>query len=149
MADTRIQHEAEAWVIEHGLQSVFPGTSFRGAKLPLTWGGLFNFDAVSSDGEIVCAISTSAAKTATGKSASAKYQKLKTDALYLLNLKVEARRVMIFTELSMYEYFQKERLTGRFPSNIELLHTALPDELHARVLVVRELASKETSPAKA
>ena len=93
MADTSVQHKAEAWVIEHGLPKLFPANSFAGKKLKLTWGGSFAFDAVSNDGTIVAAISTSAARTATGKLATAKFQKLKTDALYLLHLETDARRV--------------------------------------------------------
>jgi hypothetical protein len=77
MADTSVQHKAEAWIIEHGLPKLFPGISFVGKKLSLTWGGAFAFDAVSNDGTMVIAISTSAARTATGKLATAKFQKLK------------------------------------------------------------------------
>lgn len=146
MADTSVQHKAEAWVIEHGLPKLFPGISFAGKKLKLTWGGAFAFDAVSNDGTMVIAISTSAARTATGKLATAKFQKLKTDALYLLHLENEARRLMAFTEESMYEYFKKSVATGRFPPEIELLHIPLPVELHTQVLASRAVASKETSP---
>ncbi len=146
MADTSVQHKAEAWVIEHGLSKFFPATSFAGRKLKLTWGGSFAFDAVSNDGAMVVAISTSAARTATGKLATAKFQKLKTDALYLLYLETDARRLIVFTEESMYEYFKKSVVAGRFPPTIELLHIPLPAELHAQVLASREVASNETSP---
>ncbi len=84
MVDTSVQHKAEAGVIEHGLPKLFPAILFAGRKLKLIWGGSFAFDAVSRDGAMVVAISTSAARTATGKLATAKFQKLKTDALYLL-----------------------------------------------------------------
>jgi hypothetical protein len=146
MADTSVQHKAEAWVIEHGLPAIFPDVSFAGKKLKLIWGGSFAFDAVSKDEAMVVAISTSAARTATGKLATAKFQKLKTDALYLLHLETDARRLMIFTEQSMYEYFKKAVVTGRFPPSIELLHIPLPVDLHAQVLASRAVASNETSP---
>ena len=148
MADTSVQHEAESWVINYGLPTLFPGVTFAGKKLKLTWGGQFAFDAVSQDQSIVAAISTSSARTATGKLATAKFQKLKTDALYLLHLETPARRLMVFTEPSMHEYFKAATAAGRFPPNLELLLIALPPELHAKVLVSREVASKETSPAK-
>lgn len=128
MADTSIQHKAEAWVIEYGLPKLFPGVSFSGKKMKLTWGS-FAFDAVSNDESIVVAISTSAAHTATGKLATAKYQKLKTDALYLLHLEAKARCLMVFTEESMREYFKKAVVVGRFPPSIELLHISLPVDL--------------------
>ena len=124
----------------------YPAMSFAGRKMKLTWGGQFAFDAVSHDGTIVAAISTSAARTATGKLATAKFQKLKTDALYLLHLEAEARRVMVFTEESMFDYFNKAASAGRFPPTIELLHIPLPAELHAEVLTSRAIASKEASP---
>jgi hypothetical protein len=148
MADTSVHHEAEAWIIEHGLSRHFPGMSFSGQKLKLTWGGMFSFDAASEDQSIVVAISTSAARTNTNKLATAKFQKLKTDALYLLNLEAKARRVMVFTESSMLEYFERAAIGGRFPPSIELLHIALPTELNLRVLTSRTAASIETSPRK-
>lgn len=144
MADTSVQHEAESWVVNHGLPALFPGVTFAGQKLK--WGGYFAFDAVSQDQSIVGAISTSSARTATGKLATAKFQKLKTDALYLLHLEVAARRLMVFTEPSMHEYFKTAVAAGRFPPDLELLFIALPPELHAKVLVSRDVASKETSP---
>ena len=146
MADTSVQHKAEAWIVAHGMPIHFKGMSFTGRKMRLVWGGQFAFDAVSADGSIVASISTSAARTATKKLATAKFQKLKTDALYLLNLEKEARRVMVFTEESMFDYFKKAVTAGRFPPNIELLHISLPIELHAEVVASRAIASNETSP---
>lgn len=148
MADTSAQRDAEAWVIQHGLPSAFPGVTFHGMKLQLKWGGRFSFDAVSADGAIVALISTSAERTASGNLATAKFQKLKADALYLLNLQSPARMVMVFTEKSMHMHFCKEKEIGRFPPEIELHHVSLPYELHQRVLEVRALASKETSPIR-
>ena len=148
MADTSINLEAERWVVETGLLSHLPGKKFASKKIDLMWGGRFFFDAVSEDGEIVAVVSTSAARTATGKSAIAKYQKIKTDALYLLHIKNEARRVLIFTESCMKEYFAKQASVGRFPPNIELLHIPLPEGLQAKVEETRCRASRETSPVK-
>jgi hypothetical protein len=107
---------------------------------------MFEFDAVSPDGRIVGAVSTSAARTATGKGAAAKYQKLKTDALYLLHVQEIERRLMVFTELPMLQYFEKQRAIGRFPPEIELWHIELPPDIHALVSKSRRVASIETSP---
>ena len=148
MADTSINHAAERWVVEKGLSLHFPGTTFAPRKVKLTWGGVFAFDAVSEDGGVVVAVSTSAARTATGKLATAKYQKLKTDALYLLNLATPAKTVMVFTEPCMQEYFSKAAKSGRFPSTIELVHVALPPYLQEGVVATRVRASQETSPVK-
>ena len=146
MADTSINHKAEQWIVKSGLPVLFPGRIFTPKKMKLTWGGHFAFDAVSEDETIVIAISTSAARTATGKLATAKYQKLKADALYLLNLQATTSKIMIFTEPCMRDYFLKAASAGRFPSTIELLHIALPAELQEKVIETRLRASAETSP---
>ena len=147
MANTSVNHEAEQWVVAYGLPPHFDGRQFKPGNLKLSWGGSFAFDAVSVDKTIVAAVSTSAARTATGKSASAKYQKLKTDALYLLHIPTECRKIMVFTEPCMCQYFSVAASAGRFPPSIELLHIALPPDLQAKVLETREIASKETSPS--
>jgi hypothetical protein len=146
MADTSVNHEAERWVVEVGLPAHLPGMKFAQRKMKLTWGGAFAFDAVSDDGSVVAAVSTSAAHTATGKLATAKYQKLKTDALYLLHLETSARKVMVFTEPCMKKYFENAAAAGRFPPSIELVHIPLPHDLQARVITTRLRASAETSP---
>ncbi len=146
MADTRAQHAAEMWIVDSALHGIFPGHQFGPKKLALSWGGTFAFDAVSEDEAIVVCISTSAAVTARGKQATAKIQKLKTDALYLLHLANPARLAMAFSEVSIRDHFEKCQKAGRFPSNIEVLHTPLPPELQERVLVARLAASRETSP---
>lgn len=149
MADTSINHEAERWVVATGLAQRWPGMSFKPKKLKLTWGCEFAFDAVSEDGSVVVAVSTSAARTATGKLATAKYQKLKTDALYLLHIESTAKKVMVFTEPCMQEYFVQQANSGRSPSDIELLHIPLPADLQCQVKATRARASQETSPAGA
>lgn len=146
MANTAANLAAERWVVDHGLPGVIIGHRFAPRKMPLTWGGQFAFDAVSDDGSIVAVISTSSAKTATGKNATAKFQKLKTDALYLLHLAAPARMLMVFTEVDMRDYFDKATRTGRFPPSIERLFLALPSDLQAGVLATRAIASRETSP---
>lgn len=146
MANTSAQLAAEKWIASHELPARFDGLAFEAKKLKLKWGGDFAFDAVSSDGEIVALISTSSARTASGKSATAKFQKLKADALYLLNAVGATQLLMIFTEETMQVHFEKERKAGRFPPEIEFLHVNLPDEIRTRVLEARRIASAETTP---
>jgi hypothetical protein len=146
MADTSAQHNAEKWVAAHFFPERLKGTSFSGRKLTLKWGGQFAFDAVSEDGKIVGLISTSAALTVSGKAAMAKFQKLKADALYLLNVIGAEQLLMIFTEDSMSKHFEKEKKSGRFPPEIIFMHALLPEEIHALVLASRQIASAETSP---
>jgi hypothetical protein len=55
---------------------------------------------------------------------------------------------MVFTEKSMHAHFEKEKKAGRFPPEIEFIHVALPEEIHAKVMESRRIASAETTPIK-
>ncbi|MEZ5929154.1 MAG: hypothetical protein R3C55_11850 [Parvularculaceae bacterium] len=68
MADTRVQVEVEDWVRRNWMQEKF-GQPFHRDRIRLKSGGLFDFDAVSADQSIVASISTSSAKTSSGKHA--------------------------------------------------------------------------------
>lgn len=147
MADTRAQKNAETWLLGHALPEVF-GTPFSGRKVVLAWGGKFEFDAVSADGSIVVNISTSSARTARNKLATAKIQKIKCDTLYLLHARDAKKRVLVFTEADMQHHFEKEVRNGRFPKGVKLLHIALPEALQREVERARKVASDETSPVR-
>lgn len=146
MANTSAQHSAEKWIVSHFLPAHFKGTSFSDRKLTLKWGGQFAFDAVSEDGKAVGLISTSAAHIASGKAAIAKLQKLKADALYLLIVNDAKQLLMVFTEESMFNHFEKQKKSGRFPPEITFLLASLPEDIYALVLAARHIASSETSP---
>jgi len=80
--------------IRHGVLS-------REAEDPI--GGVFDFDAVSGDKNVVATISTSGAKTSGGKHAVGKILKIRSDMLFLTM--VEAKhRVVVLTENDMYEH---------------------------------------------
>ncbi|MBI2088056.1 MAG: hypothetical protein HYT78_04845, partial [Deltaproteobacteria bacterium] len=104
MADTSIQREAEAWVVHEALPAIY-GQPFSKGRMPLIWGGSFEFDAVSNDRTIVACVSTSAARTAGSKLAVGKIQKIRADTLYLLNPANIERRVLVFTEETMMRHF--------------------------------------------
>ena len=101
---------------------------------------------MSEGGETVGLISTSDARTAGGKVATAKIQKLKADALYLLNLNGAGHILLIFTEDSMLKHFEKEKKSGRFRPQISFLLAPLPKDIHSWVLAARHIASAETYP---
>ena len=147
MADTSVQHEVEAWIVQNELPRLY-GQPFAKGKLELTWGGLFEFDAVSEDSRIAVCISTSSSRTESGKLAYGKIQKIKADALYLLNARGLETRVLVFTERSMLEYFEQEGRAGRFPSEriLELRYIELPKELREKLERARLQASAEVSP---
>ncbi len=147
MADTSAQKRAELWIVRHFLPNQFNGLSFEELHVPLVWGGRFAFDAVCADRSIVGLVSTSAAKTSSGKQAAAKIQKLKCDTLYLTNVDVQCRKLLIFSEESMLNHFQNDVRIGRFPKGVELLHAELPPDILAGVAAARLEAQREVSPS--
>jgi len=85
MADTTVQGKVERWIVENELPRWFGARPFSKRRMQLTWGGEFEFDAVSADGAVVVSVSTGCCKTVSGRNATGKYHKLKADALYLLH----------------------------------------------------------------
>ena len=145
MADTRVQSEAEDWVRTQWMPAQF-GRDFYRERIRLTSGGMFDFDAVSSDGKVVATISTSGARTASGKYAVGKMMKIRSD-MYFLLLAEAQRRLVVLTEEDMYEQCVKEKTAGRVPPNIEFFHVQLPEELNKRLQDSRRKASQEVSPS--
>ena len=144
MADTRVQLEVEDWVRLHWMPAKF-GQKFHHERVGLSAGGVFDFDAVSEDRNIIATISTSGAKTASGKHAVGKLLKIRSDMLFLVMAKAQ-RRVVVLTERGMFDLCRKELEGGRVPEGIEFVHAEIPDALAARLAAARSVASKETSP---
>jgi hypothetical protein len=147
MADTEIQYQVENWVRVNFLERKYD-CSFTEKKVPLIWGGMFKFDAVSEDGKIVASISTSGAYTASGKPGIGKKHKLLADTLFLLNVKDAAKIMLIFTEEDMRDQLEEERKRGRFPHNIDLIVVDLPAQLRASLNESRQKASREVAPRR-
>ena len=147
MADTSVHGKVERWIVANELPRLC-GEQFSKGRVPLTWGGVFECDAVSSDSGTVACISTSCCRTATGRQAIGKFHKLRADALYLLHTSGTRRRILTFTDPGMLEHFEKERTRGRFPpqSAIELLLVDLPRDLAEELRVATSVASSEVSP---
>ena len=142
MADTRVQLEVEDWVRQQWMPQHF-GMNFYRERLKIRSGGVFDFDAVSGDKSIVATISTSGAKTSGGKHAVGKILKIRSDMLFLTM--VEAKhRLVVLTELDMYEQCLKEAAGGRVPPEIEFAFAAVPEELNARLVAARQKASVES-----
>lgn len=145
MASTHVQLEVEDWVRREWLRDHY-GTRFARERVALSSGGVFDFDAVSGDGEIVANISTSAARTSGGKLGIGKMSKIRSDAFFLL-LAEAGTRALVFTEQDMYEQWMAEREKGRIPSSIELLWARIPAELNDKLVGAREIASQEVRPS--
>jgi len=144
MADTRVQLEVEDWVRREWMKECY-GESFYRERLPLVSGGYFDFDAVNSDKSFAATISTSGAKTASGKHAVGKLLKIRSDMYFLLLANVQ-RRLVVLTETDMYELCQKEVAGGRVHRSIEFVHVEIPADLASRLKAARSTASKEVSP---
>jgi hypothetical protein len=147
MADTSVHGKVERWIVANELPRLC-GEQFSRGRVPLTWGGVFECDAESSDSGIVACISTSCCRTATGRQAIGKFHKLRAGALYLLHTSGTRRRILAFTDPGMLEHFEKEPTRGRFPpqSAIELLLVDLPRDLAEELRVATSMASSEVSP---
>ena len=144
MADTRVQLEVEDWIRREWLPTKF-NQQFRRERLRLSAGGVFDFDAVSSDNTIVANISTSSGITSGGKNPSGKIQKLRADMLFLLMVKAE-KRLIVLTEKGMYDLCLKEKSNGRVPLEIEFVLVEIPEMLAASLHNAKSIASKEVSP---
>ena len=144
MADTSTQLIVEDWVRRVWMPERY-GQRFSRERISLTSGGVFDFDAVSADGNIVANISTSGSKTASGKHAVGKMLKVRSD-IYFLLLAAAERELVLLTELDMYEQWLKEAEKGRVPECIEFVHVKIPSELNLRLQSSRRKASREVSP---
>ena len=145
MADTRIQAQVEDWIRKDWMPGKF-GQQFRRERMRLSSGGVFDFDAVSTDDRIVASISTSGGKTSGGKLGVGKLQKLRADMLFL-TMVVADKRLMVLTERDMYEICLKEKQGGRVPLGIEFYLVELPPELAGKLRDAKEQASQEVRPA--
>jgi DUF2075 family protein len=146
MADTTVQRKVEKWIREEFLPKKL-GQHFQEAKVPLIWGGSFNFDAVSDDGKIVAKISTSKARMANKKAGIGKFHKIIADTFYLLNARGVERLILVFTEPDMRDEFVRRREIGRFPPEVELLLVDdSPIGLRHKLEASRKVASMEVEP---
>lgn len=144
MADTRAQVEAEDWIRREWMRQEF-GQAFSRERLRLSAGGVFDFDAVSADGQIVASISTSCGRTAGGKYPVGKVHKLRSDILFLTMIDVP-RRLIVLTEPDMLQICRREAEAGRLPKSIEFKLASLPSELAERLACARERSSLEVRP---
>ena len=144
MADTRVQIEAEDWVRREWMRQHF-GQPFSRERLRLSSGGVFDFDAVSEDGTIAATISTSGARTASGKNAVGKVLKIRSD-MYFLLLAEAQRKIVVLTERDMFDQCLKEKEGGRVAAGIEFVLAEIPSDLRARLVTARGAASQESQP---
>lgn len=104
---------------------------------------------MSDDGKIIAAISTSVGTTSSGRDATAKLLKIRSDVLWFYMLeRVRERKLLVFSEQSMVDLIEKEKKKGRFPLEFEILKVTLHPELAAKVGDSQRIASEEVSPMR-
>ena len=145
MADTRVQVEVEDWIRRNWLPAKFNQQFFRD-RMPLSSGGVFDYDAVSADRKIAVLISTSGSITSGGKRGVGKLQKIRADMLFLLLTPNVEKKMIVLTEKDMYEQCIAEIAAGRAPKEIEFMYAEIPDALRVKLAESREKASREVKP---
>jgi len=118
------------------------GQPFFRERVKLTSGGIFDFDAVTADRSIVGTISTSSARTTSGKLATGAVMKLRSDMLFLV-LAAAKRSILVLTEKDMFDWYQKEASIGRVPPQIEVVHAPLPNHLALKLVGAKRRSSDE------
>ena len=125
--------DAVKWIREVYLPKKY-GQPFHEKSLELQSKAQVKFEAVSEDGEIVAAISTSTGYTSGGRKNEDDLQKTRSDALHFLMLDtIPKERLMIFTEQSMIDLVKDEKKRDRFPPALKIVKVKLPPELAAAV----------------
>ena len=142
--DVRVN--AKTGCVENGMPKMFE-QPFSKERVKLRSGGSFEFDAVSADKTLVANISTSGARTASGKHAVGKKMKLRPD-IYFLLLTEASRKLIILCEADMHALCKREYDAGRIPKEIEFFHVALPATLASKLVVARKISSEEVSPLR-
>ncbi len=149
MTDTsKVKKVIEPWFRDNYLSQHYPGSIIAQEKIPLIWGGEFEYDAVvRHDGEIVAVylLSCSEYKTKQGKGGAGKFNKIKSDVLMMLGTSCQAK-VMAFLGKTMFEQFNKQQEGGRLPSEIKCQLITPPAEIQEIISGIRNEASSEVTP---
>jgi hypothetical protein len=120
------------------------GQNFTKLRLPLSTGGLHEFDAVSGDGLVVASVKSSGGKTASGKHPAGKVNSAIAE-LYFLSLISAPTKYLVLTSAAFYDIFVKT-LEAKIASGIQVRHIPLPNELQELVDGVQREASLEVTP---
>ena len=140
MADTRyLRATVEPYVRERLAEE--HGRPFASQRVKLRAGGDHEFDAVSDDGTVVCAIKTASGRTATGKVPAGKFKDAEAELYYLTQIAAPTR-ILILTTPEFHD-LMKRRLQGRLDPGISLRLMQLPADMQARVTIIQRSASAE------
>ena len=142
MADTRyLTKEVEDFVRLRLRQ--LHGTEFSKRKLSLTTGGKHEFDAVSTDGDIVASIKATSGRTSGGNLPQGKFNNAIAE-LYYLNLVKAPTRILVLTNAD-FRGLLVRKLQGAIAPGVSIEYIPLSVEIQAEVDKVVRAASDEMS----
>jgi|SRR4051794_13673431 hypothetical protein len=146
MADTSVHGKVERWIVANELPR-FCREQFSKGRVPLTWGGLFEYDAVSSDSRTVAVfhkLSSHCHRRSSHRQISYAEGGCALSATHVWDTSQD----FAFTDRGMLDHFDMERARGRFPpqSMIEVLLVDLPRDLAEQLRLGTSVASSEVSP---
>jgi hypothetical protein len=142
MADTsKLKKEVEDWYRKKYLQPKKKDIEITQEKVMLKWGGFFEFDAVIKEGNRISEVHC----LSTSKYNPAQMHKIKDDALMLTAVSKFIKKVIAFTDNSLYSKVKEQQENGRFPLDIKLipLENDVPKEIKDIIKKVKEAAINE------
>lgn len=149
MADTtKFKEIVEPWFRDKYLSEKHPGATITQEKIPLTWGGEFEYDAVvyrNGAIEAVYLLSCSEYKTKKGNGGAGKFHKIKSDVLMMTGTSCQTK-IMAFLGRTMFEQYVKQQEMGRLPPEIICELVVPPHEIQEVVFGIRNKASDEVTP---
>jgi hypothetical protein len=145
MADTTRLEQVEPF-IHDWLGKKFKTTFSRKHVSMANGQASYEFGAVSEDGQTVAVIRRSSGKTSGRKFPTAKIQTIFKDIQSLSQIKA-ANKLIVITD-SEFLGIVKNKMRGKLPDDIQLLHCQLPPDLAAVVQSVRNKASEEMDRGK-
>lgn len=132
------------------VQGLHPNCQISQEKIPLIWGGEFEYDAVvRKNGKLVAVycLSCSEYRTEGGKAGTGKYRKIQSDILMMLGTECE-KKVLVFTGPTMKSQVDKQKEVGRLPPEIETLSYKLSSKLSSLVQSVSADCVREVTPIR-
>lgn len=136
---TKLKNDVEKWYLQTLIVDK-ENENIKKEVVDLIWGGKFEFDAViREENEIVEVYCLSTSKYNTGQ-----LHKIKDDALMLTGVRHSIKKVIAFTDLSLYKRVKEEQLKGRFPIEVDLiLIENLPKEIIKTIAEIKEKCENE------
>ena len=136
---TKLKEDVEIWYRNDYLKT-YETKEIIKEKVLLKWGGTFEFDAVVRENNRIVEVHC----LSTSKYNTAQLHKIKDDALMLTAVSEFIKKIIAFTDISLYNRVKEEQLNGRFPLNIDLVPIEnLPDRIKKTIAEIRKESENE------